>query len=474
MSRQVSRHSLRLRQALLQHQSASLVGYPSAAPAIAQSLGMMMVESQKLQGDGANLSAAKGLAFGFAAAVLTAGWCQEAQAKQVEGDLPEVPTGSAASNTEEGGTHLVPLHKKQQLYFLYEKRIRDLSNSEKVFEYFANEKLPDGSAHMRPQDLLAALVPVYPPEGEQVTRSGSLPGEPTHGLANSAQKDVSNFFLKHFDIDDDGLISFHEYLLIITLLSVPLEDAETAFAMLDTDDSGAIDKVEFEALTSVLQARTRKAAGAGAGRTGFKSDPEVDESGLMVHFFGPEGDKKLDLTAFNKFLADLHAEIDRLEFRHYDPHDKGYMSGRDFAHSMIASVSMRTIHGLLQRVDELPKRLQEARITRANFETFTDLWRKVHQLHVATDLTYNSIGHFRRDDMKRASKKITGKPLSDDQVDIIYELFDVEKDGSLAVAEFIGVIKQREGRHIASTDSDLAAEMQSMGLLQCLRTCCGL
>lgn len=37
-----------------------------------------------------------------------------------------------------------------------------------VFEYFANEKLPDGSAHMRPQDLLAALVPVYPPEGEQV------------------------------------------------------------------------------------------------------------------------------------------------------------------------------------------------------------------------------------------------------------------------------------------------------------------
>lgn len=52
------------------------------------------------------------------------------------------------------------------------------------------------------------------------------------------------------------------------------------------------------------------------------------------------------------------------------------------------------------QVDELPKRLQEARITRANFETFTDLWRKVHQLHVATDLTYNSIGHFRRDDMK--------------------------------------------------------------------------
>ena len=69
----------------------------------------------------------------------------------------------------------MPLRKKQQLYFLYEKRIRDLSNSEKVFEYFANEKLPDGSTHMRPQDLLAALVPVYPPEGEQVRGASTAP-----------------------------------------------------------------------------------------------------------------------------------------------------------------------------------------------------------------------------------------------------------------------------------------------------------
>lgn len=39
-------------------------------------------------------------------------------------------------------------------------------------------------------------------------------------LCVSAQ---SNFFMKHFDIDGDGLISFHEYLLIVTLLSIPLK-----------------------------------------------------------------------------------------------------------------------------------------------------------------------------------------------------------------------------------------------------------
>ena len=44
--------------------------------------------------------------------------------------------------------------------------------------------------------------------------------------------------------------------------------------------------------------------------------------------------------------------------------------------------------------------LQGARITSADFHTFTELWRKVHQLHVATDLTYNSIGRFSRKEMK--------------------------------------------------------------------------
>lgn len=39
----------------------------------------------------------------------------------------------------------------------------------------------------------------------------------------------------------------------------------------------------------------------------------------MLHFFGENGQKKLNLAAFNGFLEGLHAEIDRLEFQHYDP-----------------------------------------------------------------------------------------------------------------------------------------------------------
>jgi Ca2+-binding EF-hand superfamily protein len=284
---------------------------------------------------------------------------------------------------------------------------------------------------------------------------------------------VSNFFMKHFDIDGDGLINFHEYLLIVTLLSIPLKDAEIAFAMLDADDSDTIDKEEFEALTAVLKQRSRKTAGAGAGRTGLHVDTSEDDTGLMLHFFGENGQKKLDLAAFNAFLEGLHAEIDRLEFQHYDPQGTGYMTGRDFAHSMIASVGLHQIHHYLSVVDSMPDSLKTAKVSQDGFQTFATLWRNVHSLAVATDLHYNSMGFFRKADFKRAAKKITGRSLEDAQVDIIFSLFDVENDGSLACSEFVGVIKQREGRHGTTTPA-VIDEMREMGLVTCLRNCVGL
>ena len=48
-----------------------------------------------------------------------------------------------------------------------------------MFEYFSSVKRDDGSTFMKPEDLLAALVAVYPPDAApKSVRAGSLPGEP--------------------------------------------------------------------------------------------------------------------------------------------------------------------------------------------------------------------------------------------------------------------------------------------------------
>ena len=47
-----------------------------------------------------------------------------------------------------------------------------------------------------------------------------------------------------------------------------------------------------------------------------------DSGGMMAAFFGEGGDQELDLSHFSAFVAALHAELVRLEFAHYDAHDK--------------------------------------------------------------------------------------------------------------------------------------------------------
>jgi len=46
-----------------------------------------------------------------------------------------------------------------------------------------------------------------------------------------------------------------------------------------------------------------------------------NETGLLKHFFGAKCEGRMSLLVFEKFLVDLHTELDRLEFQHYDPNN---------------------------------------------------------------------------------------------------------------------------------------------------------
>jgi Ca2+-binding EF-hand superfamily protein len=68
----------------------------------------------------------------------------------------------------------------------------------------------------------------------------------------------NNDFFKMFDEDGDGLISFSEYLMIVTFLAIPLEDVETIFSMFDEDNNGDISLEEFRRVTGALRQRLRR------------------------------------------------------------------------------------------------------------------------------------------------------------------------------------------------------------------------
>ncbi|DBB15580.1 TPA: hypothetical protein ACH3X3_003794 [Trebouxia sp. C0006] len=373
----------------------------------------------------------------------------------------------ATIHPEAKSWQILPLSTRQRTFFKYEKRIRDLSGPDKIFEYFATETKEDGSRFMKPENLLSSLVAIYPPEGSSVERAGYLPGE--RAPAGDVSPRMDSKFFQMFDVDGDGLISYTEYLLLITFLSIPVEDVRMIFEMFDSNDDSTMDIKEFETITSNLR---RQGKNAGVTRTGFKERPEDSNRGLFLYFFGEDSKKRMQLKSFDDFLKGLHDEIVRLEFAHYDFKNQGYMSGKDFARSVVCSVHTNQIEEYLAKVDALPGNLTGAKISYDDFQEFASLRKELHKLQVALEFYQKTTGQFNFDDLKRAVQKVMKRNLSDAPLQIVFALFDANQDGNLAATELVTVMRRRENNAFVNLFGfDRDARDCPSGFFPCMRHC---
>ncbi|KAF6158043.1 hypothetical protein GIB67_014837 [Kingdonia uniflora] len=332
---------------------------------------------------------------------------------------------------------------RRKVFFNYEKRIRMRSPPEKVFEYFASHRTPEGEVFMTPADLMRAIVPVFPPSESSLVREGYLRGERDPGELCCGP---SSFFML-FDTNSDGLISFAEYIFFVTLLSIPESSFAVAFKMFDLNSSGDIDKEEFKKVMALMRAHNRQGAHHRDGlRTGLRVGCSVDNGGLLEFFFGKDGSSSLKHEEFVTFLRDLHEEILRLEFAHYDYKRRGTISAKDFALSMVASADMSHISKFLGRADNLSKQphLKDLRISLEEFMTFAELRKSLEPLTLAI-FSYGKVnGLLSKQDFQRACSNVCGVSLTDKMVDIIFHLFDTNGDGTLSIKEFVRVLQRRE------------------------------
>jgi hypothetical protein len=65
---------------------------------------------------------------------------------------------------------------RRRVFFKYEKRVREFSTLEKIFEYFSTAREEDGTQAMNARDLVRSIVPTYPPHNSQMERGGYLDG----------------------------------------------------------------------------------------------------------------------------------------------------------------------------------------------------------------------------------------------------------------------------------------------------------
>ncbi|KAL3844011.1 hypothetical protein ACJIZ3_001414 [Penstemon smallii] len=332
---------------------------------------------------------------------------------------------------------------RRKIFFNYEKRIRMRSPPEKVFEYFASVCAHDGEIFMTPADLMRALVPVFPPSESHLVRDGYLRGERSPGELRCAP---SKFFML-FDTNNDGLISFKEYLFFVTLLSIPESSFSVAFKMFDLDCNGEIDREEFKKVMTLMRAHNRQGAVHSDGlRAGHKLGGSVENGGLVEYFFGKDGQEHLQHDKFVEFLRELHDEMVNLEFAHYDYKLGGTISSKDFALSMVASADMNHLSKLLGRVDNLDNEphLGNIRITPEEFKNFAELRRKLQPFSLALFSFGHVNGLLTKKDLQRAAKQVCGISLTENVTDLIFHVFDTNRDGSLSSDEFVRVLHKRE------------------------------
>ncbi|XP_011017911.1 PREDICTED: calcium uptake protein 1 homolog, mitochondrial-like [Populus euphratica] len=353
---------------------------------------------------------------------------------------------------------------RRRVFFNYEKRIRLQSPPEKVFEYFASLKKPDGEVLTTPADLMRAVVHVFPPSESNRVREGFLRGETVPGELHCAP---SRFFML-FDTNSNGLISFSEYIFFVTLLSIPESSFSVAFKMFDLDNNGQIDREEFKKVMGLMRAQNRQGAGLRDGRRfGLKVAEPVENGGLLEYFFGKDGRTCLQHERFVQFLRDLHDEILRLEFAHYDYRSCGTISAKDFALSLVASADIRHISKLLDRVDEASNepQIRDIRITLEEFKSFAELRRQLQYLSLAIFSHGKVNGVLTRKDFQRASSQVCGISITNDLVDITFHVFNANRDGNLSSDQFVRVLQGRE------TASWIAREPGLKGLMSCCANC---
>ncbi|XP_059279741.1 calcium uptake protein, mitochondrial-like [Lycium ferocissimum] len=294
---------------------------------------------------------------------------------------------------------------RKKVFFKYEKRLRLQSPPEKVFEYFASYRTPGGEVCMTPGDLMRAVVPVFPPSETTGVRGGYLKGESPSSELNCAP---SEFFML-FDTNNDGLISFAEYIFFVTLLSIPESSFSEAFQMFDLDNDGGVDKEEFKRMMELMRTANRQGAKHRNGmRFGLKVTGSVEEGGLLEYFFSKDGNGRLEQEKFVQFLRDLHDEISRLEFGHYDYKSQGSISAKDFALSMVASADISHINKFLDRVEDLDgeTRLRDVRITFEEFMSLAQLRKELPSFSQSI-LSYGKVnGLLSKQELKEAANQI--------------------------------------------------------------------
>ena len=144
----------------------------------------------------------------------------------------------------------------------YENRLRQYSTPDKIFRYFATYKVLDEKENitimMTPDDFLRSITPgIKQPENLGLDKYVALSNENVSNLVSNLGMEEESIFQK---LSSGGLISFSDYIFLLTVLSTSRRHFEIAFKMFDLNGDGDVDAKEFEVVTNLMKSQSSMGA----------------------------------------------------------------------------------------------------------------------------------------------------------------------------------------------------------------------
>ncbi|XP_034405557.1 calcium uptake protein 2, mitochondrial [Cyclopterus lumpus] len=292
----------------------------------------------------------------------------------------------------------------------------------------------DEEPYMTPRDFLFSVML------ENVDRKlqkRNLTAKEVNSMLGTASKALAGNELFR-SIGDNGLISYTEYLFLLTILTKPRTGFHIAFKMLDVDGNEHVDQKEFLKLKKILGKNKRRVPKDSIEKPA--EDGESANTTLQAYFFGKRGENKLQYQEFRRFMEDLQAEVQEMEFLQFS-RGMETMRREDFAEWLLHYTNEEDNEVYWQNIRRRIPAGQS--ITFDEFKAFCLFANNLEDFAFSVKLVTGANRPVGMAQFKRAVRIATGHDLSESVLDTVFKLFDMDGDNCLSHKEFMGVMKDR-------------------------------
>lgn len=331
----------------------------------------------------------------------------------------------------------------------YQNRIRRFSTPDKVFRLFATIQVvhhdEQGNHHdeiyMTAEDFVRSITPgdIQPDKlGLDQYNKVHLDKLPKYieRYVHPARGEIFK------QISANGLLSFSDYIFLITVLSTSARHWRILFKVFDQNGDGEVDKKEFRRVMKLAQKNT--ATGDRHRDTGSSTCKDVlKRNSAICNYFYPNEDHKLTLSQFLEFHKQLRSEILRIQFNRERPNTDDKISKLSFAKMLLEYVESADTYVELERVKKYLNNagLRKEGVSFAQVESLYNVLSNIDDIEMSLDMHTSAGIELSQETFRHVAHVVANENIDESTLEVMWAVFDADGSGGLSNKEFLKQIK---------------------------------